>query len=76
MSALETLYENYMQNLRPTSAENTSNDNLIKFVEIYITEYELQREFEDLLGTLTCIQSEEAFRAGFIAGAFPLQRVS
>jgi hypothetical protein len=75
MSALETLFNKYVESPRLETPESEALDKLNKFAEKYIKGYDVISEFEALICDFSYETEKAAFRAGFIAGAYPLQEV-
>jgi hypothetical protein len=75
MRPLNILYYDYAEHINLSFKQQGISDSISKLIEKYITDFDEQNKIYDLIGHSESIVCEEAFRAGFIAGAYPLQRV-
>ncbi|MDR0986519.1 MAG: hypothetical protein LBL98_02325 [Ruminococcus sp.] len=73
MSALEILFDNFIQLPHNNPESEEAEDKLCDFVYRYTKTVEDGNTFYELLGDMTYAECKRAFRAGFIAGAYPLQ---
>jgi hypothetical protein len=75
MSPVEVLHHDYLENICTSFKENQTHSRIEDLIEKYITDRKVSYELSNLVSDLTANVSEESFRAGFIAGAYPLQGV-
>jgi hypothetical protein len=71
-SALEILFDNYIMSSETSNAARKADDKLFEYIYSFIPNVDMRDEVDELIRLYVIAESEAAFRAGFIAGAYPL----